>query len=438
MTSPARVWVLAAIAILLPLGIYLVRSRMPALGAAPDVERYASILESSVLPLEEHALPSKAGAHPRVAHVQIVDLDEDGTRDIVVCDALESAVLWYRQSSPGKWERRRIHEDDLIAPGHATVVDLDRDGDLDIVVSVLGSVWPDNRAIGQVVLLENDGQERYTSRVLLDDVRRVTDVQPADFDADGDLDLAVAVFGYSLGEILWLENRGDGRFRDHRLMFTDGTVHVPVADYDGDGDPDFVAIISQNEEELWGFENLGGGRFKPRLLFMSVNFDLGGTGLVRTDLDGDGDADLLLSAGDNLEINSHYPQPYHGCFWFENQGAWVFASRKIADVGGTYGAAPGDLDGDGDLDVALVSMFNDFAVDGAASVVWLENDGQQNFRAWQIADRPIHQVTVDCGDLNGDGRADIVAGGFHMQERLYLKSPVDRLGNVTLWLSGKE
>ena len=68
----------------------------------------------------------------------------------------------------------------------------------------------------------------------------------------------------------------------------------------------------------------------------------------------------------------------------------------------------------------------------ADAIVWLENDGRQGFTPWQIADRPTHLATVACGDLDGDGRADVVAGSFHVLE------PFDRLGRITLWLSGSE
>jgi hypothetical protein len=150
---------------------------------------------------------------------------------------------------------------------------------------------------------------------------------------------------------------------------------------------------------------------------------------VLTDLDRDGRPDLLLVAGDNLEIRYPAPQRWHGCFWLRNLGDWKFESKRIATLGGTYAAGVGDLNGDGHLDVVLVSMFNDFRRPGAASVVWLENDGKQNFRAWQIADSPTNLATVAVGDLNGDGRADVVAGGLHLLE------PFDRQGRLTMWLS---
>jgi hypothetical protein len=154
--------------------------------------------------------------------------------------------------------------------------------------------------------------------------------------------------------------------------------------------------------------------------------------LFVTDLNGDGRSDLLLTAGDNLEIAYPAPQPWHGCILLENKGDWKWEPRRLATVPGVYAAGVGDLNGDRSPDVVLVSMFNDWHRKEAASVVWLENDGRGNFKTWQIASAPSHLSTVAVGDLNGDGRADIIAGGMH------LLGPYDRLGRVTLWSSSKE
>ncbi|HVW36297.1 MAG TPA: VCBS repeat-containing protein, partial [Pirellulales bacterium] len=163
--------------------------------------------------------------------------------------------------------------------------------------------------------------------------------------------------------------------------------------------------------------------------FSTLNYDLGSAGLVLCDLDRDGDADLLLPAGGNLEENYAWPQPYHGCYWLENQGGWKFETRRIATFGSTYAAAPGDLDADGDEDVVLVSLTNDWSDRATPSVVWLENNGRQEFQMRPVDTAPTHLITVACGDLNGDGQADIVAGGMH------LRPPFDRTGRVTAWMS---
>jgi hypothetical protein len=421
---------LAAAALLIPLGILLILPHLPALGRDPTRYSGGSSFPRSPLRLLKQPVDVLPERPAWITHVQIIDFDGDGLADVIACDARRQRVVCHRQLPGGQWEEQILGER-LPAPAHATVVDLDQDGDYDVLVSVLGNIWPDDGVIGRLVLLENT-PEGFVQHVLLDDVRRVADAQVGDLNGDGLPDIAVAVFGYAHGEILWLENLGNLTFRDHRLHTAPGTIHVPLADFDGDGDLDIAAVVSQDEEEVWVFENLGAGRFQPRRLFYSPNFDLGSAGLIAADLDGDGDIDLVLPTGDNLEEQHAYPQPYHGCLWLENRGNWEFVVHRVAEFGGTYAAAVGDLNGDGHQDIVLVSMFNEWENPQHASIVWLENDGRQNFRIWQIDETPTHLVTVACGDVNGDGRNDIVAGSLH------LLGPYNRLGSITGWFSQAE
>lgn len=415
------------VAIALAIGIGLVAGKPDLFSVRVPPAAGSSYPKSSLIFADERASAFDPRTLPQITNVQIVDCDGDGQSEVIVCDALGRRILRLDRSADGAWQES-VLIDDVGTPAHATFVDIDADGDIDCVVAVLGDIFPSDAEIGRVELFRREAHG-FRREVLLDDIRRVADVQAGDFDADGDIDLAVAVFGYSRGEILWLENLGDGRFGDHQLHDAAGGIHVPVGDYDNDGDLDIVTVISQEDEEVWAFENLGGGKFEKHLLWRTANFDLGSAGLVRADLDGDGDDDLILPTGDNLEDFAAYPQPYHGCLWLENLGGWKFESHCIADLGGTYAAAAGDLDGDGDMDVALVSMANDWSDPNNASLVWLENDGQQQFRTWQIAADPIHLVTVDAGDIDGDGKVDLVAGSLN------LRAPYERIGKVTVWLN---
>lgn len=413
-------------AFLIPLGSWWILAQIQQREPIAEVFSGGTTYPKSILQFDELQLEPDLRGLPQITNVQILDFDNDQQNEIICSDSLQNQISIFKATEQG-WKEDLLVRD-VAAPAHVTVVDIDADGDLDLIVSVLGNIMPDDNVIGRVELFENRGSE-YQRHVILEDVRRVADVQPADFDGDGDLDLAVAVFGYARGSVLWLENQGGLKFRDHILHIAPGTIHVPIADFDGDGDPDIAAIVTQDEEELWGFENLRHGKFKKRRLWMTLNHDLGSAGLVKADLDGDGDQDLILPAGDNLEDLDAYPQPYHGCYWFENNGNWNFIIHRISDLGGTYAADVGDLDADGDLDVVLVSMTNNWQRADTASVVWLENDGQQNFTTWQIANDPIHLVTVAVGDLNKDGAADIVAGGLN------LRKPYQRIGRVAAWIN---
>lgn len=402
---------------------------VPLGGPPPQLYSGGSSFPPSPLPFRRQELGDPAVGLPLIANLQVLDFTGDGQNDILACDVSRSRISLVTRNPQGDFLEQTLIEQ-VAVPAHVTPVDIDGDGDLDLIVSILGNILPDDGVIGRVELYENTPQG-FVKHVILDDVRRVADVQVGDFNGNGRLDLAVAVFGYARGQVLWLENLGDFQFREHELLNAPGTIHVPVADFNGDGYPDIAAIVSQDEEELWIFENLQGNGFRPRRIWRTPNLDLGSAGLIAADLDGDGKIDLILPTGDNLEDAEAYPQPYHGCWWFENKGNWEFEPHRISDFGGTYAAEVADFDGDGDLDIVLVSMTNDWYDPSHASIIWLENDGEQNFTPWMIDTDPIHLVCVAVGDVSGNGKPDIVAGSLN------LRKPFERIGRITLWENGK-
>jgi hypothetical protein len=306
-------------------------------------------------------------------------------------------------------------------------VDFDGDGDLDLVVASLGVLFPDNRRIGSVIVLENDGAQHFTPHVAAQGIARVADVRAADLDGDGDLDLAVAGFGYDQGETLWLENVGGWRFMPHVLQRLSGAINVIPVDIDGDGDLDLVSLVSQEWEEIWAFINDGKGHFTSKLIWGSTNSDWGSSWISIVDLDRDGRPDILYSNGDAFDYAPSNSRPWHGVQWLQNHGGLTFDFHRIADLSGASSPQAADLDGDGDIDVAVVSAYNRWNDETAWSLVWLENNGRQQFTMHPIARSPTHLITLAIGDLDGDGKPDLVTGGMH------ISPPYDRMSRVTIW-----
>jgi len=363
---------------------------------------------------------------PQIAHVAIVDLDRDGLADVLVCDAFRNIVTWIRQSPRGTYEERTLAG--VAAPAHLEAIDLDGDGDLDLVVAALGFLFPNNNRVGSVILLENDGAQGFKSHYVADRVARVADARAADLDGDGDLDISVAGFGYDDGETSWLENRGGWSFTQHVLQRLSGAINAIPADINGDKAPDLVALVSQEWEEIWAFVNDGRGGFRPSMLWGSTNADFGSSWISVVDLDRDGDPDVLYANGDAFEYAPPNSRPWQGLQWLENRGSLRFEFHRLVDLQGATSPEAADLDGDGDLDVLLVTSNNDWDNPQAPSLLWLENDGSMRFTQHGIASAPTHLQTLAVGDLDGDARPDAVTGGMHISR------PYDRIGRITAWL----
>jgi hypothetical protein len=365
---------------------------------------------------------------PLIAHIQAVDLDDDSLLDVVLCDDRGNFVSWIRQSPAGTFTET-VLADDLIAPAHVQAIDFDGDGDLDLMVGVLGMLFPNNDKIGSVVILENDGAQQFTRHLVEEKIARVSDVRAGDLDRDGDMDLAVAQFGYDDGETRWIENLGEWNFRSHILQYLSGPVNVEITDIDFDGDLDIISLVSQEWEEIYCFVNDGAGGFQPHLLFGSSNQDYGSSGIALSDLDQDGDQDILYTNGDAFDYIPPQGRPWHGVQWLENQGDLQFEFHRICNFTGATNVRSADIDNDGDLDLFSVSAFNIWERPESNSFIWLENDGEMQFIVHEIARDPTHLLTCEPGDFNNDGLVDVITGGMHTYP------PYDRMARISLWIN---
>ncbi len=386
-----------------------------------------------------HRLPG-SGVGPVVTNVSLARLSgtPGAALDVLVCDLRSNRVLAFRPSAPaaGGGPDPKAGWRELAAmpfPAHAEAADLDGDGIQDVLVANLGAFDPTDDLVGSVAWLRGRLDGTFSPVTLLNDVGRVADVQAADLNKDGRLDLVVAAFGWrSTGEVLWLENRTTDwsrpTFVPHVLDERHGAIHVPVADLNGDGWPDFVAAISQEHETVVAFLNEKNGRFRKETVFTGPHPAFGCSGIQLADLDGDRDVDVLLTNGDILDMPVRL-KPYHGIHWLENRGTFPFTPRLLGAMDGVMRAVAADFDGDGDLDVAAVAYVPEGHVDGRDgldAVVLLEQTRPGRFIRHVLQKGACDHLTCVAADLGG-GRPGLVIGhGDFVSE-------ARTLDGLTLW-----
>lgn len=236
------------------------------------------------------------------------------------------------------------------------------------------------------------------------------DVEVADLDNDGDLDIVIANEFQPNTVML---NDGAGKFTESSAALP-SVIHdsedIGIADFDGDGDPDII-FVSEDDRIHEYYLNDGAGRFKaaPSALPQSV-----ANAVAVADVSGDGRPDLLIgNAGQD--------------FLLVNDGTGGFVDetsvRLPAESNVTQDVEFADVDRDGDLDIVIGNE------DGNRL---LDNDGQGIFTdvtAQRLPTPPRTETRkVTLYDVDRDGDLDIYVSnvgwnpGNNGQDRLYINN----------------
>jgi FG-GAP-like repeat/PASTA domain len=179
-------------------------------------------------------------------------------------------------------------------------------------------------------------------------------------------------------------------------------VSVAIGDLNGDAKPD-VATANRLSGTVSVFLNYGFGAFAPRRDYSTSALP---SSLAIGDVNGDGRPDLVTS-------NSRDGDESVGTVSvLTNSGDGSFAAKRDYPTGmSPYSVAIGDLDGDGNPDLAVAIRNDDVSGSGAVSV--LTNNGDGAFVARRAYPLEADPAAVAIGDLNGDGRADVVTANTY-------------------------
>ncbi len=400
---------------------------------------------------------------------------------VAVAAATASFTSQAAAQDPPPLRFETLHLSDLFYCEGATFGDFNRDGKGDVVSGPYWYAGPDFSQRHELAEPVAFDPLHYSKNFF---------AFPYDFDRDGWLDLFF--IGFPGERAWWAENpRGaEQRWVEHEVFAVVDNESPAFTDINGDGQPELVCISNgrygyatfdpKAPATPWTFHPLSPDlqlqRFTHGLGVGDVNGDRkpdvlertgwweqpaaltgdpdwirhefpfstghGGAQMYATDVDGDGDADVIAS------LNGHG----YGLSWFEHvkkDNAITFVEHRLMDGPDFAGNPPGvcfselhavdlaDFDGDGLLDLVTGKRWWAHGPEGTpgagdpAVLYWWKlerKNGGATFIPHLIHNDSGVGVQVDAGDINGDGRTDVVVGNkkgtfVHLQKAPTSKPP---------------
>lgn len=303
----------------------------------------------------------------------------------------------------------------------------------DLWALLMGSFTSTDAPSGSVAKFsKTNGSEEYnTLKTVIEGLQRPVDMAFADFDNDGDEDVVIAQFGNWAGRLEWFENIGEEQYKRHLLFQKTGSSKVVAEDLDDDGLTDILVMVAQGDESIYALINQGAGKFNSQKL-LQLPPTYGSVTFEYLDIDNDGRKDIIHVAGDNADYEAIL-KPYHGVRVFKGSDNLVFEEVYFHPVHGAYKALPADFDGDGDLDIGVISFFPDYSDSAKESLMMLENKSVGDSLVFEGFALPGYGKgrwnVMDSGDVNQDGAPDLILGSF------VIKDPYSSQQDVkTQWL----
>jgi len=335
--------------------------------------------------------------------VNFIDINGDGWDDIFVSNGLASGqnnMLYINDTNGGF----NTITSDIIVNDHersdgCSFADVDNDGDLDAFMVTFGA-----SGVGRLnYFYRNNGNGSFNYEPGIAMGADLTYSETAtwiDVNNDQFLDLYVT---NSVGDLnnLYYENQGDGSFlKINSLSITSESLptrSVDWIDYDNDGDSDLFLTNEDNNTNTL-YRNDGPDNF-TKITNLSITQDFNtSAGSSWGDIDNDGDFDLFV-ANWGLEANQ---------LFINNGGIFTEDTNSViaGPITNSFGSTFGDIDNDGDLDLFVC---NAYLAGQNKNFVYI-NDGNGNFSedtTSPLANQTGYTFGAAFGDYDNDGWLDI-------------------------------
>jgi hypothetical protein len=269
----------------------------------------------------------------------------------------------------------------------------------------MGILSPSDAQLGKLKLINKNKSDS----TLLDSLQRPVYISYADLNNDNKQDMVISEFGFRYGALSWFENIGYGKFEKHIMRALPGAIRTEVYDFNKDSKPDIIALMAQGDEGVFIYYNEGNKKFREEAV---VRFPpvYGSCYFQLVDYNHDGFIDFLTTNGDNADYSISL-KAYHGIRIFLNDGLNKFKETVFLPVNGIQKAIPLDFDHDGDIDIVSISFFPDYKNRPAESFIYWENKGDNTYNRYSFPEANDGRwMTMDAGDMDGDGDIDIILG----------------------------
>jgi len=362
------------------------------------------------------APPSYASGGYDADSVAVGDLNNDGNLDLVVANLCQANNCSQENSGyvsvllgngDGTFQPAQAYATGGFGASSVAIADFNGDGNADVVVANQCSTTTCKSGGGVSILLGNGNGTLQAARNYSSGGYTALSIAIADFNKDGNLDLAVANqcqdSSCQNGAVSVLLGNGDGTFQAAQSFASAGylTNSVAVGDFNEDGNPDLV-LTSQCQDsscQAGGVSVLlgsGNGKFQTAQSYSSAGYQADSVAV--TDLDGDGKPDLVVSnlCQNTTDCNNGVVSSLLG------RGDGTFHGAHAYGSGGqnAYSVVAGAFSGDGNTDVVVAN--------GDGTDVLLGNDDGSFQTAIPYFPGGIF---ISTGDFNGDHKPDVVIAG---------------------------